>query len=70
MLRLHIVHVGLRSLSARRGRRCARLAVAPLEAEEAGKSFPRRMFKKFFKAGSTDGAVVDALPAESSVKET
>ena len=45
-------------------------ALGEIEAEEAGKSFPRRMFKKFFKAGSTDGAVVDALPAESSVKET
>ena len=45
-------------------------ALGEVEAEEAGKSFPRRMFKKFFKGGTTDAEVVDALPAESSVKET
>ncbi|NRB74623.1 MAG: hypothetical protein HRU46_09725, partial [Verrucomicrobiales bacterium] len=45
-------------------------ALGEVEAEEAGKSFPRRMFKKFFKGGATDAEVVDALPAESSVKET
>lgn len=43
-------------------------ALNELEAEESGKSLPRRIFKKFFtRGGSTvDGEVVEALPSESS----
>jgi len=43
-------------------------ALTELEAEESGKSLPRRIFKKFFsKGGSTvDGEVVEALPSEST----
>ncbi|MEC5128585.1 hypothetical protein VSU19_17625 [Verrucomicrobiales bacterium BCK34] len=46
-------------------------ALCELEAEESGKSLPRRIFKKFFTKGSTtiDGEVVDALPSESSNKK-
>lgn len=45
-------------------------ALTELEAEEAGKSLPRRIFKKFFtKGGDTvDAEVVEALPQESTTK--
>lgn len=47
-------------------------ALGELEAEESGKSLPRRIFKKFFSKGSTtiDGEVVEALPSESSNKKS
>lgn len=43
-------------------------ALTELEAEESGKSLPRRIFKKFFtKGGDTiDAEVVEALPSEST----
>lgn len=43
-------------------------AVTEIEAEESGKSLPRRMFRKFFtKGGSTvEAEVVDALPEKST----
>lgn len=43
-------------------------ALTELEAEEAGKSLPRRLFKRFFSRGGTsvEGEFVEALPAESS----
>ncbi|MEM7699417.1 MAG: hypothetical protein AAF236_13550, partial [Verrucomicrobiota bacterium] len=43
-------------------------AVSDLEAEEAGKSLPRRVFKRFFKKGSpaVEAEVVEALPSKSS----
>lgn len=47
-------------------------AVTELEAEESGKSLPRRMFKRFFTKGSgntVDGEVVEALPSESTTGE-
>lgn len=44
-------------------------ALSEVEAEEAGKSFPRRMFKKFFKSGATNAEVVEVLPSESSTKK-
>jgi DNA-binding transcriptional regulator YhcF (GntR family) len=46
-------------------------ALHELEAEESGKSLPRRIFKKFFTKGSTtiDGEVLESLPSESSNKK-
>ena len=46
-------------------------SLSELEAEESGKSLPRRIFKKFFsKGGSTvDGEVVEALPSESTLSK-
>jgi len=43
-------------------------ALTELEAEEAGKSLPRRIFKKFFSQGgdTVDAEVVEALPQEST----
>lgn len=43
-------------------------ALVEVEAEESGKSLPRRIFKKFFtKSGAhADGEVIDALPSNSS----
>ena len=45
-------------------------ALRELEAEEAGKSLPRRIFTKFFTRGgdSVDEEVVEALPSESTTK--
>ena len=45
-------------------------ALTELEAEEAGKSLPRRIFKKFFSKGgdTVDAEVVEALPQESTTK--
>lgn len=45
-------------------------ALTEIEAEESGKSLPRRIFKKFFtKGGSTvDAEVVEALPSQSTTK--
>lgn len=45
-------------------------ALTELEAEEAGKSLPRRIFKKFFSKGgdTVDAEVVEALPHESTTK--
>lgn len=45
-------------------------ALTELEAEEAGKSLPRRIFKKFFSkgGGTVDAEVVEALPQESTTK--
>lgn len=47
-------------------------ALTELEAEEAGKSLPRRIFKKFFSKGgdTVDAEVVEALPAESTTKSS
>ncbi|MDF1657481.1 MAG: hypothetical protein P1U58_07705 [Verrucomicrobiales bacterium] len=42
-------------------------ALGELEAEESGKSLPRRIFKKFFtKGASVDAEVIEALPSEST----
>ncbi|MEM6278498.1 MAG: hypothetical protein AAF733_03395, partial [Verrucomicrobiota bacterium] len=44
-------------------------ALGEIEAEESGKSLPRRIFKKFFSKGATvDAEVVEALPSESTTK--
>ncbi|MEM9280382.1 MAG: hypothetical protein AAGA96_01020 [Verrucomicrobiota bacterium] len=45
-------------------------ALDEIEAEEAGKSFPRRVFRKLFtKGGSAEEAeLIDALPSESTSK--
>ena len=45
-------------------------ALTEWEAEEAGKSLPRRIFKKFFSKGgdTVDAEVVEALPQESTTK--
>jgi hypothetical protein len=45
-------------------------ALTELEAEEAGKSLPRRIFKKFFSKGgdTVDAEVVEALPQASTTK--
>lgn len=45
-------------------------ALAEVEHEEAGKSLPRRLFKKFFTRGhgSVEGEFVEALPSESTNK--
>jgi len=47
-------------------------AVGELEAEESGKSLPKRIFKKFFTKGgnSIDAEVVEALPSESTTKSS
>ena len=45
-------------------------AAGELEAEEAGKNLPKRIFKKFFSAkGGANGEVVEALPSESTLTE-
>ncbi len=46
-------------------------ALTEIEAEESGKSLPRRLFKKFFSRGgsSIEAEVVEALPAESANKK-
>lgn len=46
-------------------------ALTELEDEEAGKSLPRRIFKRFFSKGgeTVDAEVVEALPASSSTKK-
>jgi len=46
-------------------------ALAELEAEESGKSLPRRIFKKFFTKGSgtVDAEVIEALPSDSSNRQ-
>ncbi|MEX2578477.1 MAG: hypothetical protein WD342_05410 [Verrucomicrobiales bacterium] len=48
--------------------RAKEAALVEVEAEEAGKSLPRRIFKKFFhkSGGHVDEEVVDALPSEST----
>jgi hypothetical protein len=48
--------------------RAKEAALGELEAEESGKSLPRRIFKKFFTKGSSsvDAEVVEALPSDSS----
>lgn len=45
-------------------------ALTEIEAEESGKSLPRRIFKKFFSkgGGTVDAEVVEALPSESTTK--
>tara|TARA_R110002096_G_scaffold113320_7_gene246386 strand:+ start:903 stop:1418 length:516 start_codon:yes stop_codon:yes gene_type:complete len=45
-------------------------ALTEVEAEESGKSFPRRVFKKFFSKGGTtqDAEMIEALPEESTTK--
>lgn len=47
-------------------------ALTELEAEESGKSLPRRMFKRFFsKSGThTESAVIEALPSDSRNKKS
>ena len=47
-------------------------ALGEIEGEEAGKSLPRRIFKKFFsRGGSTvEADVIEALPADSANKRT
>ncbi len=47
-------------------------SLGEIEAEESGKSFPRRVFKKFFTKGSQsiDAEVVEALPSDSVTKTT
>ena len=47
-------------------------ALTEIEAEESGKSLPRRIFKKFFtKSGETvEAEVIEALPAESTTKSS
>jgi len=46
------------------------VAVGEIEAEEAGKSLPKRLFKKFFAKGGVhgEGEAVEALPSESVTK--
>lgn len=51
--------------------RAKEAALGELEAEESGKSLPRRIFKKFFTKGSgtVDAEVIEALPSESSNRQ-
>lgn len=46
-------------------------ALTEIEAEESGKSLPRRLFKRFFTKGGTsiDTEVVEALPVDSANKK-
>jgi hypothetical protein len=46
-------------------------ALIEIEAEESGKSLPRRLFKRFFTKGgsSVDAEVIEALPGESANKK-
>ncbi len=47
-------------------------ALCELEAEESGKSLPRRIFKRFFTKGSpaVEAEVIEALPANSTNQKT
>lgn len=47
-------------------------ALSEIEAEESGKSLPRRMFKRFFSrsGGQTESAVIEALPSDSKNKRS
>ena len=47
-------------------------ALVEIEAEESGKSLPRRIFKRFFSRGgsSVEADVIEALPSDSANKKT
>ncbi|NLT72460.1 MAG: hypothetical protein GXX91_17440 [Verrucomicrobiaceae bacterium] len=47
-------------------------ALCELEAEESGKSLPRRIFKRFFTKGNpaVDAEVIEALPSNSTNQKT
>lgn len=48
-------------------------AAHEIEEEEAGRSLPKRLFKKFFarsSGGASEAEVVEALPAESVTKDS
>lgn len=47
-------------------------ALTEIEAEESGKSLPRRLFKRFFSRGgsSVEAEVIEALPSESTNRKS
>jgi len=52
--------------------RAKEASLGEIETEEAGRSPPRRIFKKFFNKGGArvDEEVVEALPSESQSRAT